>query len=125
MSFPWIAWDIIDQVRMDKRIPWKTDPLGEIISNEINLKKFNKYEQLRSNLRQYCPMVIPYLDRYDELDKLMYFIIKWKEQHPLLDDIKKPFLCLLFIKFGLGLLPNPKNFAPFLEEVSFELFYKY
>ncbi|KAE9548457.1 hypothetical protein FO519_008332 [Halicephalobus sp. NKZ332] len=90
LSFPWIAWDIIDQVRMDKRIPLKADPLA----------------------------ILFYLDRYEGLGRLLYFVIKWKQQHRSLDKLNKPTICLLFIKFGLGLLLNLKGFSPFLEETN-------
>lgn len=120
LSFPWIAWDIIDQVRMDKRISWKIDPLGELISNEIS-RRTNKHEDFKFTLGNRCPKIIPYLDRYGGLCKLLYFITKWKDQHPILDNVNKPSICFLFIKFGLGLLPNPKEFVPFLDEVGFEI----
>uniref|UniRef100_A0AC34RHK9 RNA-directed RNA polymerase n=1 Tax=Panagrolaimus sp. JU765 TaxID=591449 RepID=A0AC34RHK9_9BILA len=116
LSFAWVVWDIIDQVRLEKRLPIKMDAIGERISNEIHMKEFTKFDVIQKGLQKTCPAVIPYLERYDGLGKLLYFVIKWMGQQHFLDSINKPKICLLFVQFALGVLPRPKGFYPFLEE---------
>uniref|UniRef100_A0A7E4WA67 RNA-directed RNA polymerase n=1 Tax=Panagrellus redivivus TaxID=6233 RepID=A0A7E4WA67_PANRE len=115
LSFPWVIWDVIDKVRLENQVPYNPDPLGNEISNEIERKVFDQYDAFVERIRNKLPGVVPYIDGYNGLGTLLYFLCKWKEEHNVLAEVSKTEVIVMFMKYATGQLFKVPGFLELVE----------
>uniref|UniRef100_A0A7E4ZUQ1 RNA-directed RNA polymerase n=1 Tax=Panagrellus redivivus TaxID=6233 RepID=A0A7E4ZUQ1_PANRE len=102
LSFPWVVWDVIDIVRMDKRPLVKYDPRGEHLSAEIERITSDNYHLFILRIVKEAPAVLPYLDRYDGLGTMLHCLWQWKERRESLSVISDAEIVYIFMLYACG-----------------------
>uniref|UniRef100_A0A915PSQ2 Probable cytosolic iron-sulfur protein assembly protein CIAO1 homolog n=1 Tax=Setaria digitata TaxID=48799 RepID=A0A915PSQ2_9BILA len=114
LSFPWIAWDILADIKKDNCVlqsqnTLTIDPLCDHISNVItcfsgsNEEDFDRTVGHLTEGASGLHAIKRYCRKYKGLDKLFYVLCKWGEQQRLFEGrLKREHLCLLLLQYGLG-----------------------
>uniref|UniRef100_A0A7E4VVL3 RNA-directed RNA polymerase n=1 Tax=Panagrellus redivivus TaxID=6233 RepID=A0A7E4VVL3_PANRE len=102
LSFPWIVWDILDFVAVDKQANSNHDPCSQHISNAIARVQPEDVADLKELVKSRIPDLKKYLLQNPGLDAVLVVLDQWKDSRKELIKVATTELFVMFMKYAIG-----------------------
>uniref|UniRef100_A0A914E5F4 RNA-dependent RNA polymerase n=2 Tax=Acrobeloides nanus TaxID=290746 RepID=A0A914E5F4_9BILA len=131
LSFAWLVWDILTEIRREKLFAQKNftiswDPLSNRLSQYIHEfilasnSKHNRVRRFMKQIKEEVACLGDYIKKHLGLDELLYFLYQWGKKHDLFTNgFNREHLCLILIMFGRNLIPS-MNFGAFAPWIIYD-----